>query len=278
MNNRSGAILLLLASVLVLFPGRALLAASFSMPRSFEIFDTLIIAGSIGMIARNHTMLYGRDWLIALVLGLVIGTGMLMATLFSPYPFLGVVKSIQAQAVLRGSCTALATLGGLVVMRKGGPVALHLASGERQRGGWGALRGLLVGLPLALGNVLALQITESQPIQWQSPLAAMLDALQPSVVEECIYRFALWGLLWLLLRRHLAERAVWLTGGLVMLVHSYAHVDDLWLQSPVVALGMGAVLALVWGVAPCILARRVGLEAAVAFHWIQDVGRFVAGF
>jgi hypothetical protein len=29
---------------------------------------------------------------------------------------------------------------------------------------------------------------------------------------------------------------------------------------------------------PLILARRRGLESAVAFHWIQDAARFLAGF
>ncbi len=37
------------------------------------------------------------------------------------------------------------------------------------------------------------------------------------------------------------------------------------------ALGMGAVLAL-------LLARRRSLEAADAFHWLQDVARFLTGF
>lgn len=63
-----------------------------------------------------------------------------------------------------------------------------------------------------------------------------------------------------------------------MLVHNYSHFDDLFIQSPWAALGMGAVLALVWGVPPLILARRRGLESAIAFHWIQDVARFLAGF
>ncbi len=54
--------------------------------------------------------------------------------------------------------------------------------------------------------------------------------------------------------------------------------DDLFLQAPLVALGMGAVLALFWGLPPLILARRRGLESAIAFHWLQDAARFLAGF
>lgn len=63
-----------------------------------------------------------------------------------------------------------------------------------------------------------------------------------------------------------------------MLVYNYSHFDDLFIQSPLAALGMGAALALIWGLPLLFLARRRGLESAIAFHWLQDVVRFVAGF
>lgn len=137
---------------------------------------------------------------------------------------------------------------------------------------------MAVGLPLAVLNVFALQFTQARTISWQSPLSALLDALQPGVVEKVIYRFALWGLLWRMLRNALPERAVWPAGLLAMLAHNYSHFDDLFLRSPLAALGMGAVLALFWGLPPLILARRRGLESAIVFHWIQDAARFLAGF
>jgi hypothetical protein len=204
--------------------------------------------------------------------------GIFFATLFSPYPFLGVVRDSVGQAFIRGGFTMIATLGGLVIRRQGGPVQFHAANGDWQNTVRGLLIGLGVGLPLAVLNVFALQRTQGQPIDWQSPFAALVDALQPAVVEEVIYRFALWGLLWKLLNRSNPRGAVWLSGILSMLVHNYSHFDDLFLQSPLTALGMGAVLALIWGVPPLILARRRGLESAIAFHWIQDVARFLLGY
>jgi len=75
-----------------------------------------------------------------------------------------------------------------------------------------------------------------------------------------IYRFTLWGLLWLILRNSLPKRADWLAGLLSMLAHTYSNFDDLFLRSPLVALGMGAALALFWGLPPLILARRCGDE------------------
>jgi hypothetical protein len=93
-----------------------------------------------------------------------------------------------------------------------------------------------------------------------------------------IYRFALWGLLWRILNKSLPEKAVWLAGVLAMLNHNYQHFDDLFIQSPWVAVGMGAALAIFWGIPPMILARKRGLESAISFHWIQDVARFLTGF
>jgi hypothetical protein len=278
LKSRYATLFVLMAGILAIFLGRALLSAYFTVPHTFHLFDTLTIAGSLLILSKNHSSLRQTDWYIALILGMIIGMGMLFATLFSPYPFFGLVGSNLGQAILRGAFTAIATLGGLVVMRQGGPVQFHAAAGSWQNAGRGILLGLVIGLPLAVLNVFALQLTQGQPIQWQNPLAAMLDALQPGIVEEVVYRFALWGLLWRILRNSLPQHATWLAGLLAMLVHNYSHFDELFLQSPLVALGMGAVLALVWGLPPLILARRRGLESAVAFHWIQDVARFLAGF
>ncbi|HQV95234.1 MAG TPA: CPBP family glutamic-type intramembrane protease, partial [Anaerolineales bacterium] len=166
----------------------------------------------------------------------------------------------------------------LAIMGQGGPVQLHAANGNWKGMSRGILIGFFIGLPLAVFNVFALQFTQRQPIQWQHPPSALLDALQPGITEEVIYRFATWGLLWLVLRNDLPTQAVWVTGLLVTLIHGYAHFDDLFLQSPLTALGMGAIITLLWGLPPMLLARHQGLESAITFHWIQDVARFVAGF
>ncbi len=269
---------LLVAAIVAVFVTRALLASRIAAPRTFEIFDTLTAAGALLVLLKNHRSLRWSDWVTALFLGAVVGTGMLFATLFSPYPFFGVVRSHAGQAGVRGSLTFLAAMGGLAILRQGGPVPFHAANGNWREMRRGVLLGLGIGLPLAVLNVFALKFTQGQPIHWQSPAAALLDALQPGIVEEVIYRFALWRLLWLMLRTSLPEQAAWLSGLLAMLTHNYSHFDDLFLQSPLMALGMGAALALLWGLPPLLLARQRGLEAAMAFHWIQDAARFLAGF
>jgi VanZ family protein len=97
-------------------------------------------------------------------------------------------------------------------------------------------------------------------------------------VEEVIYRFAFLGLLWLALRKPLPNQAAWLAGLLAMLAHNFMHFDDLFLQAPLMALGLGTGMAILWGLPPTILALRRDIESAIAFHWIQDVARFLAGF
>lgn len=278
MKNRYLPLILLMTAILSIFIGRTLLAQSHPAPRLFDLFSSLTMFGTLPVLVKNYRLLRPSDWLIALCLSALVGAGMLAATLFSPYPFLGVLHSVGEQAMVRGAFTLLAALGGLVIMRRGGPVPFPAAEFHWKKSGGGTLLGLAVGLPLTVVNVFALQLTQGQAIQWQSPPAALLDALQPGIVEEVIYRFAFWGLLWLILRNSLPEQAPWLSGLLATLVHNYSHFDDLFIQSPLAALGMGAVLLLIWGLPPLLLARRKGLECAIAFHWIQDAARFLAGF
>lgn len=278
MKNKYTPLILLSAAALAIFFARAWLANKFTDWYTFQVFETLTVIGSIFMVLKGYRALRRGDWIAALVLGVAIGIGMLFATLFSPYPFFGIVRGSFGQAWLRGGFTFLSALGGLTIMRMGGPVPFHAASGHWRETARGILVGLAVGLPLAALNAFALQLTQGHPIEWQNPLASLLDALQPGVVEEVIYRFAMWGLLWLILRNSLSRQSVWAAGALATLVHSYSHLDDLFLQSPLAALIMGAVLTLLWGLPLLILARHRGLESAIAFHWIQDVARFLIGF
>lgn len=266
------------AAVVAIFILRTILAARSEVPRLFELFDSLTIVGALIAVIRFRRDLRLSDWLSAAAVGLIIGFGMQQASLFSPYPFLSVIKSPSGHAVLRGSFTAVALLGGLAVMHHGGPVRFHTASGDWRDAGRGLAVGAAVGLPIAVLNVFAIQYSESKTISWQSPMTAFLDALQPAVVEEALYRFALWGLLWLILRGLPERQAILYSGLIAMLVHNFSHFDDLLAQAPLTALGIGTVMAVIWGLPPVLLAKKRGLESAICFHWLQDAARFLAGF
>lgn len=279
--KRSGfpyGVLLLVVGILAIFVVRTFLAATGDPPRLNDLFSAIVLAGSLVVLFRSHRALQRLDWAIGIGLGGVVGLTMLPATLFIPYPFLRVINDNLGQSVVRGAGTALAALGGLAIMRGGGPVAISGANGLWGKSGRSIALGLAVGAPLAVLNLFALQMTGGQSIRWQNPQAALLDALQPALVEEVVYRFAFWGLLWLVLRKPLPAQAPWLAGLLALLVHNFTHFDELFVQNPLLALGMGLVMGLLWGLPPTLLALRRDLESAVAFHWIQDATRFLAGF
>lgn len=269
---------LLAICIFGIFIVRTALAVNGNPPQLDNLFTVITLVGSFVVFILGYRDLHAKDWLFAIGLGVIVGWGMSLATLFTPYPFFGVVRDNIGQSFVRGVCVTLATIGGLVIMRQGGPVKILAANGEWKKSCIAVSLGFAAGLPLAIVNVFALQLTQGRGIDWQNPLAALLDALQPSIVEEVIYRFALWGLLWLVLRKTMPSQSVALAGLLATLVHSYQHFDALFVQSPLVALGMGLVMAFIWGLPPFFLTRHRGLEAAISFHWIQDVARFVAGF
>lgn len=269
---------MLAVGLLAIFILRTLLAVRYQLPRFNDLFTAIAVVGSLGVLLTKYRSLHTGDWVAAFALGGVVGAGMVFATLFTPYPVFGVVRDNVGQAFVRGICTTLAALGGLAVTRQGGPVQFRVANGEWRKLGASLAVGLLIGLPLAILNVYALQLTQGKPIAWQPPLAALLDALQPGIVEEVIYRFALLGLFWLALRKSSPGQAAWRSGLLAMLAHTFMHYDDLFLQAPLVALGMGLALAVIWGLPLTLLALRRDLDSAMAFHWLQDATRFLAGY
>lgn len=278
MSTRYRTFFYLAAGILSIFVARTLLAARFPVPRMNDLFTAFTLAGSLIVLWTGFVHIKTSDWLIGIGTGLFVGVTMSYATLFTPYDFFGVVRGHLAQAWVRGVCVFVAMLGGLAIMRQGGPVQVSLAQADYRKTFMSLVIGLAIGAPLAILNVFALQLTQGQPITWQSPFAALSDAFQPAVVEEVVYRFAFLGLMWMLLRRSMPQSAGWLAGLLALFAHNFMHFDDLWLQAPLTALGMGLVMALIWGVPPTILALRRDLESAIAFHWIQDAARFLAGY
>ena len=85
-------------------------------------------------------------------------------------------------------------------------------------------------------------------------------------------------MLWLALRTSLPYPAAWLSALLAMLVHNYMHYDELFVQAPLVAIGMGLAVLVLWGLPLTYLILRRGLAASITFHWIQDIARFVSAF
>lgn len=279
-NLRRWLTLFLVMIVIVLvFVTRTLLAQNGSPPRLFDLFDTFIVLASLVVLAIGWRKLSRIDWLVGFGAGLLVGVLLPFSTLYNPYPFFEVITDLRGRAVVNGIMTMVTAMGGLVIMHWGGPVRVTITTMGWRQAGRSLLFGAAVGLPFAVLNGFANAWTQNRPITWQNPLAAVVDAIHPAVIEEVIYRLAFLGLLWLVFRRDWSSRqAIMLAGLLALLTHTYSHYSDLFLTQPLTALGMGAVMGLIWGVPPTLLALRRDLESAVSFHWIQDAIRFWLGF
>lgn len=247
------------------------------VPQLFQVLDTVVILASLVVLVGGHRLLRPRDVGLALVVGALLGW-LVPHTGF--YPLLAWTSAGAADGLvtlMHGTGVAIALLGGIVAARRGGPVQLRAASGAWKASLAGLGIGASIGLPLAAINAYANTLVQGRPFVWQSSGFPLLEALEPGLVEEIVYRFALLGIVWLLLRPSWGRHAPWLAGGVALLVHTFAHNGELLLANPLMYLGFGTVLALVWGVPTTILALRRDLESAAGFHWVQDALRFLGG-
>ncbi|HRW10691.1 MAG TPA: hypothetical protein P5121_36570 [Caldilineaceae bacterium] len=268
----------LILGIIAIFVMRTQLAHTGAALRLFELFDLATTAVAAFILFFGFRTLTRVDWMVGLGVGLFIALTLPLATLFNPYPFLDRVHGTLSAAVVRGAITAITMLGGLVIMHWGGPVRVQLALNGWRRALLGFGFGAAVGVPLAVLNAYANAWTQGQPFVWQSVGAAALDALQPALAEEVITRLALLGILWLILRPFWPERqAIGLAASLALLIHTYGHYSELFVTQPFVALVMGAVMGLIWGLPITVLALRRDIESAIGFHWMQDFARFVVG-
>ena len=271
-------LLALAASIALVFVVRTSVAHTGNAPRLFELFDLFATGAAAVILLIGFRTLTRQDWGIGIGIGLLIGLTLPQATLFNPYPLLDRVQGVIPEAIVRATITIVTALGGLVIMRWGGPVQVQLALKQGRQALIGFIFGAVVGMPLAVLNAYANAWTQGKVFVWQSIPAAALDAFQPAIVEEVISRLALLGMLWLILRPFWPERqAVWLAAGFALLIHTYGHYSDLFVNQPLVALVMGALLGLLWGVPITLLALRRDLESAIGFHWVQDFARFIVG-
>jgi hypothetical protein len=265
-----------LVPVAVILAWRAL-AMVRPVPQLFQVLDTVVILASLVVLVRGYRLLRPLDLWLALAVGALLGW-LVPHTGF--YPLLAWTSAGAAEglvALMHGTGVAIALLGGIVVLRRGGPVRLQAA-----RGAWKASLtslgiGAAIGLPLAAINGYANTLVQGRPFVWQGSGFPLLEAMEPGLVEEVVYRLALLGIVWLLLRPSWGRRAPGLAGIVALLVHTFAHNGALLLTNPLMYLGFGTVLALVWGVPTTILALRRDLESAAGFHWVQDAVRFLGG-
>lgn len=265
---------ILYAAVLSVFIIRTILAFSYTVPRLFELFNlaTLLISG--GVLIRWYSVLTRNDLLIVLLSGSILG---ILVTFTSFYPLLNLSDPFLV-SIGHGASLAVIFAAGLALMRKGGPVSFDLALKEYKKSMKGMTFGLVLGFPFAIINLFAFSMMQGQPIILQNPLFSAIAALQPGFVEEVLYRLTFLSLAWIAMKNYLPSKATPLAAFLAFLVHNYSHLGDLFVVQPLFALIYGAIMGLLFGLPPTLLALRKNLEAAIAFHWIVDFIRFFGGF
>ncbi len=194
------SVVFLSSSILAVFITRTILARAGSPPRLFEIFNTLILVLASVVLATGFRHLQRLDWTIALGVAALLGV---LLSLSSFYPLVS-LKHPALTSLAHAGSLAIIFLAGLVVMRQGGPVKVKVVNGNWSGALKSAGAGIIFGLPLAALNTFAFSVMDARPIAWRNPALAGIDALQPGVVEEVIYRLAFLGFIWFFLRQSLA--------------------------------------------------------------------------
>jgi hypothetical protein len=244
------------------------------MPTLFEIFNLSILALSVIVLVRYHTDLSKLDVVLVTTIGIIIGVTI---TFTSFYPLVPLSNGILV-SIGHGTSLAIIFAAGLIIARQGGPIQLSLARDDVKESGSGILIGLLIGVPFAIINALALSLMQGQPFVMQDYFLSGIGALQPGLVEEVVYRLALLNMIWALMRVYVPEKAVMLAATLALLIHNYAHLTDLFVIQPLFAIMYGGIIGLLFGLPMTILAVKRNLESSIAFHWIVDFVRFLGGF
>jgi hypothetical protein len=247
------------------------------VPQLFQVLDSVVILASLVVLLHGFRLLRPRDLGLALALGALLGWLVPHTGFYPLVAWTAPGAAAWLVALMHGAGVAVALLGGIVVLRRGGPVRLRAASDTWRASLTGLGIGAAIGLPLAAVNAYANTLVQGRPFVWQDSGFGLLEALEPGFVEEIVYRFALLGIVWLLLRPTWGHRAPWLAGVVALLTHTFAHNGELLLANPLMYVGFGTVLALVWGVPTTFLALRRDLESAAGFHWVQDAVRFLGG-
>ena len=138
--------------------------------------------------------------------------------------------------------------------------------------------GLLIAVPLAVVNNLFFFLQKGEP-QFQNFLTSAGEALSPGIHEEAIYRYFVLALCFTLLQNSSRRRLAWITAiTLAVVPHSLLHLPDLFLENPLMGVGMLAGTSLFFGLPMALLQVKRSFESAVSFHWFIDFARFLFGY
>lgn len=268
-------LLALIGTILGIFIVRTLIAKhGGNPPNLFSIFNMIIFLISLGILVRRVKLVKKVDLIISILLGVFLGVEINYSRY---YPLTRLNESSLVTSILHGAVFIIVFLAGIIIMRIGGPVKVSLITKGWKKAFKGIGFGALFGLPLAIFNAYAFTIINNRPFILEKSIIPLLNAFQPGVIEEVVYRFTFLGILWLLINRIYPKHSIIISGIIATLVHNYSHFDSLFYERPMFALAYGGAVCLLFGIPMMILALKKDLETAIAFHWIQDAVRFMGG-
>ena len=141
------------------------------------------------------------------------------------------------------------------------------------------LFGALLGLPLAVLNVVYFAATSGPGQGWQLVLPQAVGALRPAVLEEIVFRFFLINLSVAVVGDRLSPRNL-MIGALALGIfpHAFFHGAGGLVTNPLGYIGFSLLTGLIFGLPMAYLQWRRDLETAIGFHWVIDFVRFWAGY
>ncbi len=174
--------------------------------------------------------------------------------------------------------TFFISLGAVALLKSHPVLRFDLAGNDLAAAARSLGLGVILGIPFAAINAMFFIFINGKAIVTQDIIAEAIIALRPAIMEEAAFRLLFMGLaivvLLTVLPRHIA-----IVGALVMAIvfHSAAHVPDLLLSNPAMALANVVLTSLLFGLPMALLAYKKSIETAIGFHWVIDAVRFALG-
>jgi hypothetical protein len=138
--------------------------------------------------------------------------------------------------------------------------------------------GILLAIPLVVVNNLFFYLQNGAP-RFENVFTSAAAALSPAIHEEAIFRYFILAICFTLLRGSSHPRlAMAVTIFMAVMPHSLLHFPDLFIQNPLMGVGMLMATSLLFGLPMALLQIKSSYETAVAFHWCIDFLRFLFGY
>ncbi|MCD1295090.1 hypothetical protein CUJ83_08775 [Methanocella sp. CWC-04] len=168
--------------------------------------------------------------------------------------------------------------GAIGLLRSHKVLNFNMSEGNAAGALKGFLFGALIGIPIAIMNVLMIICVNGDTAAVQNIFYQALQALRPGIMEEVAYRLIFFAISLTVLLKYLPKNVAVLSSiFMAAAFHAAIHVPELFAQNIVAAMVMTIVMSVLFGLPMAILAYKKDIETAIGFHWVIDALRFSLG-